>query len=286
MFIASNKAEKEVWISDIDENINRLMERRRSRLGILILKLFFSSKLISHLPAPSLLTNDQPHEPDLSSVSVKQHERSGTLEKQGHEPWTWKSVWTLVRSPYLFYFKTVPTAGVAAAAASGCIYLLSASVKLATIAERPNSFVVSTPTRNYHFSCAKRSELCDWMYSIRKVIHDHLDHIQKEEERRASSSNDDNSLHSLLKNPLNQTCADCNAKDPKWADITYGVWICTDCSGIHRRLTPSPLVKSAAFGKWDPAYIEVMKSTDNDRANQEYERNVPGYMQRPNEKTP
>jgi hypothetical protein len=217
---------------------------------------------------------------------VKQHDRSGMLEKQGHELWTWKPVWCLIRSPYLFYFKQTPVAGTVTALASGCVNLLSSSVKLATVAERPNCFVISTPTRNYNFACAKRSELCDWMYSLRKVIHDHLEHLQRDEDRKSGATESDNPLQALMKLPYNQTCADCGAREPKWADITYGVWICTDCSGIHRRLTPSPLVKSAAFGKWDPAYIEVMRNTDNDRANQEYERNIPSYMQRPNEKTP
>jgi hypothetical protein len=43
-------------------------------------------------------------------------------------------------------------------------------------------------------------------------------------------------LEGLLKHPENRECADCKTKGPRWASVNLGIFICMQCSGIHRSL--------------------------------------------------
>lgn len=66
------------------------------------------------------------------------------------------------------------------------------------------------------------------------------------------------SLDKLLQLPGNGNCADCGAKAPRWASINIGVFLCIECSGVHRDLgSHISKVRSVTLDDWDIQWIEV-----------------------------
>ncbi len=43
-------------------------------------------------------------------------------------------------------------------------------------------------------------------------------------------------LMELVKQPGNDTCADCSGRTPRWASWNLGIFICVQCAGVHRKM--------------------------------------------------
>ncbi len=126
-------------------------------------------------------------------------------------------------------------------------------------------------------------------------------------------------LERLLKKDGNDRCVDCQKRGPRWASANLGVFMCIDCSGIHRALgVHISFVRSVNLDSWTTKQVEVsgydsqflylrsricsphqlltislpqlshiplsvkfMEASGNDRVNSVYEGNLPNNFRRP-----
>jgi|UniRef100_A0A6T5SPC0 stromal membrane-associated protein len=94
------------------------------------------------------------------------------------------------------------------------------------------------------------------------------------------SAREEQALHKrlvdALKRPENVTCAECDARLPRWASTSLGVFFCTNCSGAHRGLgVHISKVKSTTLDKWTEEQVEFMERMGNARANAFWQARMP-----------
>ena len=235
---------KVTWMGDIDDCISLQLENRKMRLG-------------------AFTNYDMSNEKGFPS-------KAGLLSLQHSLSGEWKSRHFVLRDGILQWFK-----GDDLSITKGSLEIYSCSVRLLRPSEREFAFQIMTSKRIYYVAASSGEELFEWISSIRTTIEKLMAYKEQIVSKAPKYNNVPPTIAQMLTDETNQKCADCSVPWPKWANVTFGVFLCDECYNLHKILSGS-ILKSLTRARWSDAQVSQFMLKGNLKVNEELEtENLP-----------
>jgi hypothetical protein len=153
-------------------------------------------------------------------------------------------------------------------------------------------FDVFTPEKKFVMATPSQTETEAWVTQIQQACDGSmLDTLEASATLKRSLTNEGINSDTRSYNPElleiraldgNNVCCDCSATSPDWAVINLGIFVCIDCSGIHRSLgVQFSKVRSITLDCWERSHISTMRKIGNTQANSIWEKHIPPHRTKP-----
>eukprot|EP00008_Paramoeba_atlantica_P004491 CAMPEP_0201485766 /NCGR_PEP_ID=MMETSP0151_2-20130828/9880_1 /ASSEMBLY_ACC=CAM_ASM_000257 /TAXON_ID=200890 /ORGANISM="Paramoeba atlantica, Strain 621/1 / CCAP 1560/9" /LENGTH=429 /DNA_ID=CAMNT_0047870073 /DNA_START=157 /DNA_END=1443 /DNA_ORIENTATION=- len=141
-------------------------------------------------------------------------------------------------------------------------------------------FEIITSGRTYYIKANNEGDLTDWISHLRGSTQMAMNRLSVHSSPVMDKLRQ--RLFDVVQVPGNGLCADCNDANPEWASINIGVFICVNCSGIHRNLgVHISQVRSIILDDWEESFVETMEKNGNARSNAVLEQILPPGVLKP-----
>ncbi|KAI0989253.1 hypothetical protein GJ496_000654, partial [Pomphorhynchus laevis] len=123
------------------------------------------------------------------------------------------------------------------------IPLLTSSIKTVNPESRKFTLVCNGDVQKIQLMAESLEDMNKWIKAIRTVqsqqIYKSICEANQHDSLLQNVDGDDSLkiIKSIRKIPGNDICCDCEAEDPQWISINFGILLCIECCGIHREMS-------------------------------------------------